>query len=95
MIESPNGDKSSLFGSPCKEGYDSHYVLVKKVVEFSQENYLPCKYDDPVGPDYDELVVFNPDQILPRFLCYYEADQTSISEKIIFWYSYKISIQIV
>lgn len=72
-------------GAPCKNNYDSHYVLVKKVVEFSMENFVPVTLDDPQGPDYDELVIFNPDQVLPRYLCYYTADDTSSSDKNVYW----------
>ena len=72
VIEPPSkSNPSSLLGQPCKAGYDSHYVLVKQKDPKSMV-YLPC---DPaeVIPDYDEIVIFNPNQILPRYLIYYST----------------------
>jgi len=72
--DSPN----TLLGTPCKPGYDSHYVLVKNT-DPSQLglDYQPCNPEDSV-PDYDEVVVFDKDQVLPRYLVYYNRlDQPS------------------
>jgi len=87
VIESPDDKTYSLLGAPVQKGYDSHYVLVKKVVEHCVENYLPCKHTDPSGPDYDELVLFNPDQILPRYLCYYKSEEETgmLHDKWVYW----------
>ena len=84
MIESPD-DKDSLLGAPLKDGFDSHYTLVKKIEKRSQVNYLPCKMDDPDGPDYDEMVVFDPDQILPRYLCFYSSSEMVESSIFVIW----------
>ena len=85
MIESPDDD-DSLLGAPLKDGFDSHYTLVKKHVEFSQVNFLPCRMDDPSGPEFDEMVVFNPDQILPRYLCFYSRNESEKSSVFVIWY---------
>jgi len=66
-------DSKSLYGQTCKNGFDSHYVLVKDETPDQQNSlsYQPC---DPTKklPDYDEIVIFNKDQILPRYLVYYK-----------------------
>ena len=51
---------------------NSHYVLVQDENTEDQDslNYQPCNPLLTV-PDYDEIVIFNPDQILPRYLVYY------------------------
>jgi len=84
VTENPQGNpEKSLFGKPCVPGYDSHYVLVKKVGNL---NYFPLPHDSPVGPDYDELVVFSPDQILPRYLIYYSSVENSKEDaRTILW----------
>src|ERR1051325_360516 len=66
--------EQSLMGKKCMEGFDSHYVLVKGEGE-SNLIYQPC---DPTKdiPDYDEVVVFNKSQILPRYLVYYKRIDT-------------------
>ena len=84
VIESPD-DEDSLLGAPLKDGFDSHYTLVKKKIENSQVNFLPCKMDDPTGPDFDEMVVFDPDQILPRYLCYYSHNESDASNIFVIW----------
>ena len=58
--------EDTLFGKGLKPGYDSHYALVRKVGEM---NYFPCKHDDPNGPDYDEIVIFDPSQVQSLGLC--------------------------
>jgi hypothetical protein len=52
----PCNEQSKCGGGPSR--HDSHYVCVK----FNQE-YLPCPPREQ--PDYDEIVVFNPDVVLP------------------------------
>ena len=47
--------QTGLCGKLCKKGFNSHYVPVKKN---QGGDYVPC------NPEYDEIVVFNPDQIL-------------------------------
>ena len=77
----------SLLGSPCQKGYNSHYVLVKNDDPNDNLNYQPCNPDTDV-PEYDEVVVFNKDQVLPRYLVYYtrvESDKQSLV-------SYKICV---
>ena len=60
---------NSLLRSPCQKGYNSHYVLVKNDDPTSL-NYQPCNPETDVA-EYDEVVVFNKDQVLPRYLVYY------------------------
>lgn len=70
VTENPNSS-SSLMNQPCKPGYDSHYVLVKNAhKDDSMLDYVPC-HPELAVPDYDELVLFNQDQVLPRYLVYY------------------------
>jgi len=61
---------SKVFGKPCKDGYDSHYVIVRQEEKESSHYLYPCNPLCEV-PDFDEIVVFNQDQILPRYLIYY------------------------
>jgi hypothetical protein len=61
VIVSPM-EKNSFYGKPCKAGYDSHYVVVN-------DRKLPCAIEEQ--PLYDELVAFDPDQVLPRYIVYY------------------------
>jgi hypothetical protein len=49
-------DPQSLLGKGCEPGYDSHYACVKEV---GLMNFFPCRMDEPEGPDYDEIVIFN------------------------------------
>ena len=62
--------KKNLVGKSCKTGYDSHYVLVKNFDSSKPLDYQPCNPEENI-PDYDEVVVFNKDQVLPRYLVYY------------------------
>jgi hypothetical protein len=41
----------------------------------SSKVYVPCKPNEQ--PDYDEVVVFSKDQILPRYLIYYKIGDAS------------------
>jgi len=57
----------------CVTGFDSHYVVV--------DSYgFPCTTTE--APKADELVVFSNNQILPRYLVYYDSEPLieSISE---------------
>ena len=85
VIEHPSTlNPNSLLGKPCKAGYDSHYVLVKQK-EPNSMVYLPCDPADVI-PDYDEIVIFNPNQILPRYLIYYSTTNTeTIPLRTILW----------
>jgi len=81
----PVTEQTALFGKPCKPGYDSHYVLVKKKEDPDSEvEYYPCKLkpnsNEMETPDYDEIVLFSPDQVLPRYLIYY----TRLQEDTVF-----------
>ena len=74
-------EPNSLMGSPCKPGYNSHYVLVKNDDPNHGINYQPCNPETDVA-EYDEVVVFDKDQVLPRYLVYYtrvESDELSVS----------------
>ena len=66
----PVVEKHSLFGQPLKPGYDSHFVLVKKSGESNTSEFYPCD-PEKEAPDYDEIIIANPHQILPRYLIYY------------------------
>jgi len=67
VIERPSNDPAdkdkTLLGKPCKQGFDSHYSITKKVTG------MPCPMNEE--PDGDELVVFSKDQILPRYLIFF------------------------
>jgi hypothetical protein len=56
VTEDPKGP-SSLQGKACLSGYNSHYVAVK--------NYKPIQHGE--APVADEIVIFQEDQILPRY----------------------------
>jgi len=58
-IENPEG----LFGRPCRPGYQSHYVIV------DTKSGLPDTRSVDQGSE-DELVVFQPSQVLPLFFFY-------------------------
>jgi len=40
---------------------------------------------DPEGPDSDEMVIFDPVQILPRYLCYYTVTSDEDVQIIVLW----------
>src|SRR4051812_15129696 len=48
-------------------------------------NFFPCQPDSPVGPAYDEIVVFNSAQILPRYMIYYSKLSISERNRIVLW----------
>jgi len=55
----------NLVGKPCVPGYDSHYALV------SGPSSVMLPISSPTErPTADEIVVFNPCQILPRYIVY-------------------------
>jgi hypothetical protein len=56
-----------LLGKPVKEGFDSHYALLKNSI--SKKIILPAKTTE--APDLDHIVVRDPSQVLPRYLVYY------------------------
>jgi len=61
VVEDPKSANGFL-GKPCMSGYHSHYAIVK--------NYLPCGAND--RPESDEIVIFQEDQILPRYIVYFD-----------------------
>mmetsp|Transcript_6141 Transcript_6141/g.6698 ORF Transcript_6141/g.6698 Transcript_6141/m.6698 type:complete len:221 (+) Transcript_6141:59-721(+) len=63
------GDPKSLLGKGCMKGFDSHYVITNKSTGY------PCAYN--IKPDYDEIVLFSKNQILPRYLVYYKATNST------------------
>jgi len=72
-------DPNSLSGKPCKEGYNSHYAIVKA-------HGLPCKINEI--PEADEFVVFKQEQILPRYLVYYHRKpkfEKDIKKPLLLW----------
>lgn len=50
VIESPT-EEANLLGKGLKQGFDSHYVMVRQI---SPQVYHPCKTTE--SPDYDEYV---------------------------------------
>ena len=54
-----------------KNGNDSHYVLVSEELQFQAVNSEgeTCRRDASV--DYDELVVADRDQVLPKFKLFF------------------------
>ena len=47
-------------------------------------DYVPCNPEE-VDPDYDEIVIFNPDQILPRYLVHYSCTTYSPTKRHVLW----------
>ena len=89
VVEFPNKmDPNSLYGKPCKKGFNSHYVtLIENQDSRSTKtaDYVPCNPDDN-DPEFDEIVIFNPDQILPRYLVYYSRQSSdSLTNRHILW----------
>ena len=85
VVEFPDKkDPNSLYGKPCKQGFNSHYVTVKSQGGLAE--YFPCNPEE-TAPDYDEIVIFNPDQILPRYLVYYtrNSDPEPTQKRQILW----------
>lgn len=76
VTEDPFSKEDSLHNKPCKEGYDSHYALVNRLTDRTQDNsFIPSKAHQQ--PDFDEIVIFNADQILPRYLVYFTITRPS------------------
>jgi len=72
-------DANTLLGKPCKPGYNSHFVLVKNCSDDPlQLNFQPCN-PEMEKPEYDEIVIFDKDQILPRYLVYFKRLVNSYS----------------
>lgn len=69
VTQSPSS-KDSLVGKSCVEGYNSHYVLVRG----HGLNKVPAPHD----PEYDEIVVFSKNQILPRCIFHYSIRPGSL-----------------
>lgn len=65
VVEDPNGEES-LKGKPNKVGYQSHYVSINK------EGFPP---EDPKKAEYDEFVIFQESQVLPRYVVYATFDK--------------------
>ncbi len=49
------------------QGYQSHYVIVK--------NGKPCAWNETA--EADEIVIFQEDQILPRYIVYFDEIPSS------------------
>lgn len=65
------------------EGYDSHYSLLKQPK--GAKAHIPITSLDDI-PDADEAVIFNPDQILPRYLIYIEESKKETSKfRTVLW----------
>ena len=48
-------------------------------------DYVPCNPDE-IDPEFDEIVIFNPDQILPRYLVHYSRQSGDIpTNRHILW----------
>jgi len=62
------GGQDSLNGQPLKEGFNSHYVLVKRA---GISQFADVQHPDK-GPDGDELVVGRSQQCLPRYLVHFK-----------------------
>jgi hypothetical protein len=66
VTENPFDSRESLLGRSCgdrcggTDTHDSHYVVVKQDIN---GKFVPCP--DRQEPEYDELVVFKPERILP------------------------------
>lgn len=71
VVESPLSEEK-LVGASVKKDYDSHYIIIEKT------NKFPCPLDKQ--PDFDEIVVFNPSQILPRYIVYYQVQKEALGQ---------------
>jgi hypothetical protein len=58
---------------------------ITHLAEVGKMNFFPCKPDDPTGPTYDEMIVFNSAQILPRYLIYYNKLSLSDKNRVVLW----------
>lgn len=91
LLGHPYAQNVVTIGSPCKDGYDSHYVLVTKKKadsSFCQNNsdFLAVKNLDQFFPvidekqesvQGDEIVVFQSEQVLPRFVVKYTVSSSN------------------
>jgi len=64
-------DMSKIFGKNCHKNYDCHYapVVPKNKDNPDEVNYVGLSHDE--DPIYDEFVLFQESQILPRFAVYF------------------------
>jgi len=60
-----------------RRGFDSHYVLVTE----KPEDLFPCLPTCPRGPDFDQIIIQDPAQILPRYVVYYSHDEKQRGQK--------------
>ena len=63
VSEHPLGS-GSLKGKPCMQGYNSHYTLSNRM------DAIPINGSFNTQRDEDNLVIFNPVQVLPAFILY-------------------------
>jgi len=66
---------TKLKGKGNYSNYDSHFVPVISSTGKTNYNtsiYFPVKDDGSEEPQYDEIVVFQDSQIIPRYIFYYD-----------------------
>ena len=66
VLGATSSNSKSLVGKPCLGGYQSHYAAVDEGKKVNDAG-LPLK-EAPSAISSDELVVFDPSQILPLFV---------------------------
>lgn len=71
VTASPNSGAHSFKGKPLQHGYQSHFTFVNKQGE-GQFGY-PLR-TAPTRLSFDELVVFEPAQVLPVFVIYVDSE---------------------
>eukprot|EP01114_Cavostelium_apophysatum_P019510 TRINITY_DN6310_c0_g1_i2.p1 TRINITY_DN6310_c0_g1~~TRINITY_DN6310_c0_g1_i2.p1 ORF type:complete len:939 (-),score=210.77 TRINITY_DN6310_c0_g1_i2:108-2924(-) len=68
-IEHPQKEKDELYGKGCKPGYDSHFAVVEPADDSpSCAVFFPCQMDSRSTRIYNEFVLFQGSQVLPRYV---------------------------
>ena len=69
---------AKIYGKGNLGNYDAHYVLVapKDPNNLDEKMYFPIK--NRQNPTYDEIVVFQSNQILPRYVVTLGPDEVNI-----------------
>jgi len=60
----------TLLGKPCKNGYQSHYAYIYGHRSEGRTFGWPCTDPHWKGTKYDELVIFQDAQAVPKYVIY-------------------------